>query len=188
MNGYDAARIIRNQSADVPIIALTADVILGVKEQCAENGIYHYISKPFDPDKFLETIKNIISKSPLPNMDDNAILDARMGLMNMGNNVSLYQQILEIYLSENQNTTFALTQAIGEKRYDEAALLIHKMKSSSGSIGAKSLYELAKKLQKALENNNEDEINYLFKDFKHQLKKLLEEITDYRTMDHQYQY
>lgn len=185
MNGYDAARIIRKQSVDVPIIALTADVISGVKEKCAESGIYHYISKPFDPDKFIVTINDLILKSPLPNKEETPILDTRIGLVNMGNNAALYQQVLDVYYRENQNTLPDLTQAIEEKRYSDAALFIHKLKSSSGSIGAKSLYEIAKKLQKALENSNEQEIDYLFKDFERQLEKLLDEIAVYLNKSHQ---
>ena len=34
MNGYEVAREIRKISDSVPIIAMTADVILGVKEKC----------------------------------------------------------------------------------------------------------------------------------------------------------
>ncbi len=60
MNGYEAAKEIRKMSTDVPIVAMTADVILGVKEKCEQSGIYHYISKPFDPDHFIRTIKELI--------------------------------------------------------------------------------------------------------------------------------
>ena len=54
MNGYEAAQEIRKISADVPIVAMTADVILGVREKCEQSGIYHYICKPFDPDLFIQ--------------------------------------------------------------------------------------------------------------------------------------
>lgn len=63
MNGYEAAIEIRKISDNVPIVAMTADVILGVKEKCEQSGIYHYISKPFDPERFIQTVKSIIKKS-----------------------------------------------------------------------------------------------------------------------------
>jgi len=37
-------------------VALTADVISGVREKCEQSGIYHYISKPFDPDDMIHTV------------------------------------------------------------------------------------------------------------------------------------
>ncbi|MFA7574621.1 MAG: transporter substrate-binding domain-containing protein [Arcobacteraceae bacterium] len=60
MNGYEAAQEIRKTSSDIPIVAMTADVILGVKEKCEQSGIHHYLSKPFDPDNFIHTVKEII--------------------------------------------------------------------------------------------------------------------------------
>jgi two-component system sensor histidine kinase/response regulator len=67
MNGYEAAEKIRELSAKVPIVAMTADVILGVREKCEQSGIYHYISKPFNPDNFIQTIKDIILENePVP--------------------------------------------------------------------------------------------------------------------------
>lgn len=62
MNGYEAAWEIRKISPDVPIVAMTADVILGVREKCEQSGIHHYISKPFEPDHFIQTIKDIIAE------------------------------------------------------------------------------------------------------------------------------
>jgi len=62
MNGYEAAGEIRKISPDVPIVAMTADVILGVREKCEQSGIHHYISKPFEPDHFIQTIKDIIAE------------------------------------------------------------------------------------------------------------------------------
>lgn len=41
MNGYEAAREIRKLSASVPIVAMTADVIQGVREKCEQSGIRH---------------------------------------------------------------------------------------------------------------------------------------------------
>ncbi len=62
MNGYEAAAEIRKISDRVPIIAMTADVILGVKEKCEQCGIHHYISKPFDPDHLIETVRAILEE------------------------------------------------------------------------------------------------------------------------------
>jgi len=179
INGYEAAEDIRKISSDVPIVAMTADVILGVKEKCAQSGIYHYISKPFDPDKFLKTIIDIILTNTNENMNEPDVLDQTAGLKNMGGNGDIYRQVLTEYFRENRETEEKLSLAIDEKRYADAAQIVHKVKSSSGSIGAKLLYELSIKLQKALDDRNEVEIVLLQKDFNRKIKKLLEEIPAY---------
>ena len=51
MNGEDATKAIRENEGEgkyVPIIALTADVIAGVKEKLLEAGMDDYIVKPID--------------------------------------------------------------------------------------------------------------------------------------------
>jgi len=176
MNGYEAAEKIREMSDKVPIVAMTADVILGVREKCEQSGIYHYISKPFDPDRFIQIIKGIILESkPDSDMDAN-VLDRQMGLMNIGSSEELYHQVLEEYRSENQDILDKLDAAVREKRYADAEQIVHKVKSSTGSIGAKALYDAATSLQKALGRKNEDEINPLKDRFSKLLRKLLEEI------------
>ena len=51
MNGEDATKAIHENEGEgkhVPIIALTADVIAGVKEKLLEAGMDDYIVKPID--------------------------------------------------------------------------------------------------------------------------------------------
>ena len=44
----------------VPIIALTANAMIGDKERCLSAGADDYISKPFQPTDLIEKIKQII--------------------------------------------------------------------------------------------------------------------------------
>lgn len=53
---------------------------------------------------------------------------------------------------------------------------MHKIKSSSGSIGAKLLQDMAVSLQEALNQQKEDEIKVLLNSFSKLLRKLLEEL------------
>jgi len=171
MNGYEVAQEIRKNSTEIPIVAMTADVIPGVVEKCEQCGIYHYISKPFNPDRFIQTIKDILVKNV-------SVLDQAAGLMNMGGNAELYQQVLNEYARENRDIVDKLKLAIQEKRYGDAAQIVHKVKSSSGSIGAKPLYDVSIALQEALNEQKEEEIPLLQEKFSRYLSKLLEEIKE----------
>lgn len=180
MNGYEAAERIRELSAEIPIVALTADVILGVRDKCEQSGIRHYISKPFNPDQFIQTIKDLLHENE-PGMDqDAAVLDRQLGLNYMGGNLDLYHQVLQEYRSENQDTLDRLEAAVRGKRYADAAQIVHKVKGSSGSIGAKSLHETAVSLQKAFNEAKEDEIAPLLDRFAKLFRKLLEELSNFK--------
>jgi two-component system, sensor histidine kinase and response regulator len=104
------------------------------------------------------------------------VLDRSAGLKNMAGDSELYQQVLAEYYKENQDTADRLSLAICEKNYAEAAQIVHKVKGSSGSIGASVLYEVSVKLQKALKEENNDEILSLEEEFSDLLNKLLDEI------------
>jgi CheY-like chemotaxis protein len=64
MSGLVAAEKIRalesSTNAHIPIIAITANAMLGDKERCLSAGIDDYISKPFQPAALVEIIKRHI--------------------------------------------------------------------------------------------------------------------------------
>jgi CheY-like chemotaxis protein len=64
MNGLIASEKIRalesTTNSHVPIIAITANAMIGDKEKCLSAGIDDYISKPFQPAALIDKIKKII--------------------------------------------------------------------------------------------------------------------------------
>jgi CheY-like chemotaxis protein len=64
MSGLVAAEKIRaleaSTNAHVPIIAITANAMLGDKERCLSAGMDDYISKPFQPAMLIEKIKRFL--------------------------------------------------------------------------------------------------------------------------------
>ena len=56
MNGYEAARQLRDQGLTTPIIAVTANAMMGDEEKCMEAGCDGHISKPIDRSNLTEII------------------------------------------------------------------------------------------------------------------------------------
>ncbi|PKM51771.1 MAG: hypothetical protein CVV02_03935 [Firmicutes bacterium HGW-Firmicutes-7] len=63
MDGYEATRKIReiDRFKNLPIIAMSAHAIKGIKEKVYEVGMNDYITKPFDVSKMISTLKKWIS-------------------------------------------------------------------------------------------------------------------------------
>lgn len=181
MNGYEAASAIREISKDIPIIAMTADVVMGVKEECMKHGIYQYISKPFDPEKFSDTLRDMIGRKTVAEvLITPELIDKERALTFLGNNEELYKSVLKEYLKEylkeNLETPEKLRSAIDEKRYSDAAEMMHKLKSSTGSIGATEVYKRAVSLHNALREKDEVKIASEKDEFISLLLQLIEQL------------
>lgn len=62
MDGYEATKIIRttnNINANIPILALTANVIKEEIDKCLEVGMDKHLAKPFDPEKLKEIVEEL---------------------------------------------------------------------------------------------------------------------------------
>lgn len=201
MDGYTAADLIRKMDTEIPIIAMTADAIMGVEENCRIHGLNHYVSKPFEPEHFIAAILDVLkdkkpaqAQEPLPNeipavgtaedlppvpaetSDSPPVLDEAAGLMMIGGDTDLYHMILKEYYDENVTVAASLTAKIAANDYSGAVQIVHKTKSSSGNIGAKSLYDAASVLQIALQSNDKDDIIEKHVKFQKLLNRLLLEI------------
>ena len=56
MDGYDAARELRKMGYEIPILALTASVMLDVGDKVFQAGMNDFITKPFDPNDLYNKI------------------------------------------------------------------------------------------------------------------------------------
>ena len=66
MNGYEAAKLIREMgredSAGLPIIALSANAHDEDRKKSMESGMNSHVAKPFDIEQLVRTINNYLDK------------------------------------------------------------------------------------------------------------------------------
>lgn len=191
MDGYTASDLIRKISQDVPIVAMTADAITGVEEKCKSHGIWNYVSKPFEPDQLIETLITLLGgKEPKVSVkrvetaarivqDATQAVDFEDGIKRMGGDKAIYRLVLQSFAEENDTVGERLKNAIQSKDFAQGEQIVHKIKSSAGSIGAKNLHDIAVDLQRALKDGSESAITGYAEEFFACLLKTLAQINSY---------
>ena len=159
MDGYDATRLIRKLKdyKDLPIAAMTADAISGVKEKCMDAGMNDFVTKPIDPAEFYrallrwikpgkaETGKKIKTDTPVEKEREIEIpeiegVDIEAGLRRINNNRELYMKLLGKFLKNYSGFTNELRTKLERGNVNEAERMVHTLKGVSGNIGAMELH------------------------------------------------
>ena len=160
LDGVETLRRIRNGNSinvDTPVIALTADVVVGVKEKYIKEGFIDYISKPIDAKKFETKVGSYIPKRLCRVIkendkiieNNNTLLNMAKGLEYCSNDREMYDEILTTYLQNGLENMKKIMLAYSNEDWTNYSIYIHSLKSTSLTIGAEKLSLLAKQLEEA---------------------------------------
>jgi signal transduction histidine kinase/CheY-like chemotaxis protein/HPt (histidine-containing phosphotransfer) domain-containing protein len=182
MNGFEAAANIRSLSVNVPILAMTADVIEDTLEKLQLHGMVDYILKPFDPDVLIDKIAAYITPDTATEFEketrthDAPVMDLQKALRHTGMPEDKLKRILEVYRRENVNFIGDLEKCLSEGDFMNAEKMVHKLKSSTGGIGANTLYKQLITFQAQLKDGDDSLIKLSFEQIKLAMHQLLNEV------------
>ncbi|MGN1423631.1 MAG: response regulator [Oscillospiraceae bacterium] len=149
MDGYETARRLRllQSCKNTPIIALTADVVSGVREKVQNSDMNAYLSKPFQPDKLRGIIAeflNITGDDPefIPTKS-NAVFDNEQCLVNLSGNENALVKIVERFLETHERDCEYLEQHIVHGYRANAARILHDIMGVSGNLCCRELYNIS---------------------------------------------
>ena len=158
MDGYDTTRALRLHASmrDVPIIAMTANVMASDKALCLKAGMNDHIAKPFDLKIVVETLLRYCqpTASLAAELPTNAAAETRETLMEieraiirLGGNRALYSEVAEKFVDAAKPCGPALRELLLQGEHDAAAEVLHTMKGSAGMVGAAALQHHAARLE-----------------------------------------
>ncbi|MGM0622880.1 MAG: transporter substrate-binding domain-containing protein [Campylobacterota bacterium] len=143
MDGYEAAKRIRQEDKTVPIIALSANVLESEIAKTKAAGMDYHITKPIDVERFFDTLVNYIDlKITDPKKVDTPILEQFRTIDNRQLVHNLKEQALIEKVLHNFYENYAQLQ-LEKLEKEHLPKAVHTLKGLSGNIAALDLYRVA---------------------------------------------
>ena len=183
MDGSEALRRIREQpdgaNRKTPVICMTADAVQGARERYIAEGFTDYLSKPVIFHTLEEMLKKYLPKEKLLVTEDQApsagcgenagVQDGLDWLREAGVRVedglrfcqgdeALYRTVLEEFQQSAEEKMQRLRQYYDAGDWKNYGILVHALKSTSRTIGALALSEMAETLENASKQEDAETI------------------------------
>ena len=175
MDGYAAARLIKANHPDLPIIALTAHAMVEERQRILAAGMDGMLSKPIDQDKFFKVIakwsgvttgqsvvapKPQAEEAPLPasaaSQDPDLAtqqtapvthFDKGLALSRVNGREELLKKFIQLFIDRNANVASKLIDLIGRNELEQAKREAHTLKGSAATIGLLAIQEIAARIE-----------------------------------------
>ncbi len=163
MDGYQATETIRrleeSSGLHVPVIAMTANAMIGDREKCLKAGMDDYISKPLKPERLRYIIEQWVNmdkpasasgsadhQAGKPLMDDTPV-DLQQLRMFTGGDAEEEKSLVEFFMEQAGEALAALESCIEAQNDDGWKSTAHRFKGASGNFGAVKMYHLCKRAE-----------------------------------------
>lgn len=162
MDGFEATQKIREQEmnqaiAKTPIIALTANAIIGDREHCLAKGMDDYLSKPFTLEQLHKILSPWLAKDTSDTHDPDIIhveIDSKVIAQLKSLKSGLLIRVIDLYIESSPKLLFDMEQATAQQDTKSLYKIAHSLKNSSANLGVTELTNLCRDLEiKGREND-----------------------------------
>ncbi len=177
MDGVEATRVIRTMEDGryraLPIVALSANAVRGAREMFLEAGMNDFVPKPIEmrvmdrvlrkwlPGDKIVSNRDVEEESDREEQAETAGIlswqmegiDAEIGMKYSGGDENLYREVLSDYMDTIEEKADIIERAVADGDLETYTIEVHSLKSTSKSIGALELSELAKDLEYSGKNS-----------------------------------
>jgi CheY-like chemotaxis protein len=180
LDGYETTKRLRadGRYSTLPIVAMTAHVMLEEQERCLALGMRGHIGKPIDPDELYRVVASFcrreagdkartVDKAAEPMMKTVAVsgkarapaagaipvvegLDTVAGLKRTRGNQDLYLSLLKQYVMGFTAFREELTLLLREGKHEDASRLAHSLKGVAANVGSMPVADAASELEQVL--------------------------------------
>jgi CheY-like chemotaxis protein len=157
MNGTEAMHKLRDMGYTQPIVALTANALIGKAEEFIQEGFDGFLSKPIQTKHLNSMLLKLIKDKQEPEIIAAAIEQWQKEVRVKGDinafqhNPELLKKLTESFIKNNRNKMQEIQQAIDENDMHSAHFLSHSLKGEAGLINETGLANAVEKLEYSFE-------------------------------------
>ncbi|QDG72249.1 response regulator [Janthinobacterium tructae] len=169
MDGYQATRKLRQDPrySDLPVIAMTANAMVGDKEKCLDAGMNDFIAKPIDVAQLFGTLARwiapaapqemtVVVAQPEAELPVIAGLKMAEAMRRVGGNATLMRKLLDRFVETQFDAMQRIVAAIENNQLETAIREAHTLKGLAGNIGAGGLADSAARVEHLLSLGSHD--------------------------------
>lgn len=176
MDGVETMKRLRRltHGADLPIVALTANALSSAREMFMNEGFDGFVSKPIELPELERVLKRLLPRGRVdyvteapapaepaaPAPDAAAPADTLQPLLAAGVHLEsgrrycqgdeeLYRSLLQQFAADGPDKRRRMADDIADENWQDYAIAVHSLKSTSRTLGADGLYESARALETA---------------------------------------
>jgi len=203
MNGIEATKIIKSDPSlkDLPVLAMTANVMKHDVKKCMEAGMHGHIAKPINTKHLFEMLGKWIDRReegisiavPIDssieiNMDDVEIpnfpeINAKKSLEMIGGNKKLYRKLLVQFHDLCLNSMQEIETALKKDDMKTIGRIMHTLKGASGSIGATNLASVSEKIESQILEKDGNVVDINLDEFSESFGKVISSLSQLNTPD-----
>jgi signal transduction histidine kinase/DNA-binding response OmpR family regulator/HPt (histidine-containing phosphotransfer) domain-containing protein len=189
MDGYAATRALRRQAPlkALPVIAMTANAMVGDRDAALAAGMDDHIAKPIVVDQMFATLAKWIkpaspaaARSEYPRTDtlfELRSVDTRCGLANTGGNAVLYRRMLGLFRKSGADFVKRYQAARAAGDAEGAMRAAHDLKAEAGTLGMHAVEAAAGALERAhVEGAHDADVDAIVPEVTAALDQVLDEL------------
>jgi PAS domain S-box-containing protein len=168
MDGFEATAAIRKLGLDVPVVAMSANVLEADRLRALEAGVDAWVAKPIDVDQLVATLARLCKRAdaaapaeqagPVPASPPPADIpgiDLKAALPRFGGQVEAFTALLRRFAAGQAGAAGEIRTRLAEGDRTGAGQAAHRLRGVAANLGALDVARCALELEQALRSEDD---------------------------------